>query len=113
MSHVLKAVFPDRANADHALEQLSDAGFQAERTNAEDFERPEYYLNQMPQGATLLTVEAAGRGEAAKTIIHRYGGTEVGAISAGDSSMPTSQSGEPAGGVPVAADERNALERKV
>jgi hypothetical protein len=113
MSHVLNAVFPDRENADHALEQLSAAGFQAERTNAEDFERPDYYLNQMPQGATLLALEAAGRGEEAKTIIHRYGGTELAAITAGNSPMPTSQSGEPAGGVSLTTDERNALERKV
>ncbi len=113
MCHIMAAVFPDRQNADHALQELSKAGFQAVRTNAEDFERPEYYLNQMPQGATLVSVEAAGRGEEAKTIIRRFGGTEVGAIASGNEPMPTSDNGEVGGGVSVAAEERNALGRKV
>ena len=113
MDHTMEAVFPDRATADHALQQLSEAGFQAARTNAEDFERPEYYLNQMPQGATLVSVAAAGRGEEAMSIIQRSGGTALGAVTSGASSMPTAQADEVGAGVPVAAEERDALEKKV
>ena len=111
MNQVLVAVFPDRERADHALRKLEDAGFKPRRTNAEDFERPEYYLNQMPQGATLISVEAGARTEEVRAILDRLGGTDLHSVASGKAPLPTSLIGEEADSAAAVA-EREALERK-
>jgi hypothetical protein len=112
MNDSIAAVFPDRETADHALRQLQDAGFEPRRTNAEDFERPEYYLHQMPQGATLISVEAGARAAEAQAILDRLGGTNVGSVASGNVPLPTALTGEKVD-PHAAVGERETLERKV
>jgi hypothetical protein len=111
MNDSIAAVFPDRETADHALRQLQDAGFEPYRTNAEDFERPEYYLHQMSQGTTLISVETGARAAEAQAILDRLGGTNVRSVTSGNAPLPTALTGEKVD-PDAAVEERVALERK-
>ena len=62
-------LFADRETADRALSALQGAGFMAERSNAEQFESPEYYQGQLPQGRTTISVAGTDRGDEARRIM--------------------------------------------
>ncbi|HWE61828.1 MAG TPA: hypothetical protein VHB98_08960 [Chloroflexota bacterium] len=112
MAQMLTAVFPDRETAEHAMSRLQAIGLQPARMNAEDFERPEYYTNQMPQGATMVSVDAAGHWDEAQRIVVETGGRVVEAVAEGKAGMPTARTGDVAGSVPVPDEERHAFAEK-
>lgn len=112
MPETLSAFFPDRESAGHAIAELEEAGFSASRSNAEDFERPDYYANQMPQGATLVTADTHGQPDRVRTIVQRLGGKLLDALSPGSESTPTSWHGDVAGAIPTAPRETQALRQK-
>jgi hypothetical protein len=112
MAQMITGLFPDRETAEHAMSRLEAIGLHPARMNAEDFDRPDYYTGQMPQGATLISVDAVGCGEDVRRIILEAGGRDVEGVARGQSDMPTSRNGNPAGSVPVPADERQALAKK-
>jgi hypothetical protein len=112
MAQLITGLFPDRETAEHAMSRFEALGLRATRTNAEDFERAEYYKSQMPQGATLVTVETAERMEDVLRIIVECGGRTLEAVAQGKAGMPTAMTGDPAGTMPVPEAERQAFAEK-
>jgi hypothetical protein len=112
VAQLITGLFPDRETAEHAMSRFEALGLRATRTNAEAFDRPEYYKNQMPQGATLVSVEAVERAEDVLRIIVECGGRSVEGVAQGESGMPTAMTGNPAGSVPVVEVERRAFAEK-
>lgn len=112
MAQMVTGLFPDRETAEHAMRRLEALGFETTRLNAEDYDRPDYYTNQMPQGATLISVDAGGRADAALRVMRETGGREVGTVARGDADMPTAFTGDVAGSIPIPDDERQALAEK-
>lgn len=112
MDGTLTALFPDRENAGAAISDLKEAGFSPSRQNAEDFERVDYYEHGMPQGATLVTVDAGSRQNAARGILERNGGRLVDPARGPEAKMPTSFEGEVSGSLPMDEREQQALAAK-
>lgn len=94
------------------MSRFEALGLRATRMNAEDFDRPAYYTNQMPQGATLVSVEVAERAADVHRIIQQSGGRAVEPVARGEAGMPTAMTGDPAGSVPVPEAERRAFAEK-
>lgn len=112
IGQTLTALFPDRESADHAIAELQHAGFNPSRLNAEDFERAEYYLHQMPQGATLVSVDPGEQTTKVRAILGRLGGEELADQQTTITGTPTAFQGTQGEKVPTAPSEQHALVEK-